>query len=236
MNIARKKMLQELFGRPDTLYPAYISVASLLISWALQGVGFLNLIGFCAAAIAAGTFFTRLAIDGKTLMEKQKSFEKDESLDALDEDLKEDRDARVRACLFEIREMCEGIDNIIKESNIVGGEAITQTVHELFDDCIIQLRESHRLAESAKSMMGDAKKRIKEKREKKVLECVETVNHLREVIEKVHMLRADSESRSEKLREKLDRQIEVAQEIGNESKLSALEEEYDEFMKHKETE
>jgi len=221
----RKKVLLDVFGHPLTLLPLVAGTACFILSWAFGWPAVLTLGGVFGWLIGGGSAVTRLATSGDKLLEKQRQYEHEAKLEeervtlgALDKRLVKDRDSRTQTCLREIRKLFDILRDDVREGKVSGsGYRLLETVEALFHACVELLEESADLYETYKAMEKGttARQRMKEQRGEKVQKCLDTTEHLREAIKQFHELKSKhSGTNIDKLREELDRQIEVARRVG----------------------
>lgn len=236
---ARKKVLLDLFGSPLTVIPIFLGACAFILSWAIGGVTALNVAGAIGFLIGAGSFASRVAIEGEKLVENQRQYEKEEALrkrettlDQLAEDLKKDRDPRNDECLVQIRALYQSVQEDVHNGLVgAGGYKLLETVERLFELCISQLEETYVLYCRARELEGQAKKLLLADREKKIQQCIETTQHLTNAVAQYRELQSQKETEEiSRLRKDLDRQIEVARRLNSKGSDAVRDAEFDKFM------
>ena len=215
MDDVKKKVLLDLFASPWTLIPMVGGMSAWLLSWGLDGSTTLNLIGLGGILVGAGIQASRLifGLEDLTrkahgyLTEKQKQ-ERDGRLDRLATELRQDDDPRSEECLLRLRKLYATLEEETPTGNAI---LLREKVDKLFHAAIRQLERSFQLWEKAKRLPGPTKRPLLEERKKAIDEVVLTVNHLTRTVEQYHAFQIkDSDDELAKLRDELDRTLEIA--------------------------
>ena len=215
MDDVKKKVLLDLFASPWTLIPMVGGLSSWLLSWGMNGDTTLNLIGLGGILVGLGIQASRLIFGIEDLTEKAHGYltekqkqERDEQLDQLAVQLRQDDDPRTEECLLRLRRLYATFGEEPPTGNSI---ILREKVDKLFHAAIRQLDRSFQLWEKAKRLPGTTKRPLLEERKKAVDEVVLTVNHLTRTVEQYHAFQIkDSDDELAKLREELDATIEIA--------------------------
>lgn len=231
----RRKVLLDLVAAPSTLIPAALGASSLLVSlaadgntalWAFAGIaGLLGSMGVLATRwIYGADAIMRRAHESLTRADQQA---KDRELDELDRRLRTDKDPRPEACLADLRALRDGFQNDATWSAGVGprsSQEIANKVEKLFQACIISLRRSHDLWETASRMRtADARQSALEQRERLVEEIRASVKQLAKTIDGVRAMSLQQKQDQDlsQVRQELDESLEVARRV--EERMQSLE-------------
>lgn len=240
---ARKKVLLDIFGHPATLLPIVAGSACFILSWAVGWNSLFSLGGIFGWLGGIGTAATRLILAGPDeLLAKQRQYEheskleeENRKLDKLDAKLRTDKDKRTHRCLREIRYLYDTLKEDVAEGKISSsGYKFLETVESLFEACVSLLEDSYDLYETYRDMKRNspARKSLREQRENKIKQCVETTEHLRQAIKQFHEVRGKRKIRNIKqLRSELDRQIEIARKVGSTVDSIDLNHEFEDFIR-----
>lgn len=219
MDDVRKKVLLDIFASPLTLFPVAGGMTSLLYSWAVGGSLPANLVGVAAILGGVGMLATRLIVGLESITERAYKYLQDkqrrlqeESLDALDERLTTDDDPRPEANLRQLRQLYTNFHDGLRQRKISSAnQVLVETVERLFGACVAQIERSHELWEQTKGLKGEARKRLRDEREKVVGDVAQTIEHLGLTVERYQALATErNHSELARLREELDESIRVA--------------------------
>lgn len=216
MDELKKKVLLDLFVSPWTIVPIVGGLSAWLISWGIDGNTTLNLLGLVGVLTGAGIQASRLIFGLEELTQKaygylteQQRRERDAKLDELSRNLEQDEDPRSEECLMKLRTLYASLES---ETNPRGTAfAFRQQVDALFHAAVRQLERSLELWQKANRLPHGAGRPLLIERQKAVDEVVETVEHLARTVEQYHSFRLkDDDHELSKLRQELDRTMEVA--------------------------
>jgi hypothetical protein len=231
----RRKVLMDLIAAPSTVIPAALGASSMLISLAADGNAavwaFAGLSGLLASA---GILATRWIYGADRIIQRayeslneQDRRAKDRELDELDRRLRTDKDPRPEKCLAELRAMYDGFQRDSAWSGGVGQRSaveIANKVEKLFQACIISLRRSQDLWETATRMRtNEARDAALAQRERLVEEIRQSVVQLAKTIDGVRSLAVQKEHDHDlsRIRQELDESLDVARRV--EERMQSLE-------------
>ncbi len=216
MDEVKKKVLLDLFVSPWTLVPLVGGVSAWLLSWGVDGNTALNIIGLAGVLTGVGIQASRLIFGIENLTEKahgylteKQKIEREQWLDQLTIELEQDDDPRSEECLRRLRILYDAL----KLEPPVGHTAIAfrEKVDKLFNAAVRQLERSLALWKKANRLPGRTGRPLLAERTKAIDEVVLTVNHLARTVEQYNAFQLEeSDDELAKLREELDRTIEVA--------------------------
>lgn len=196
------------FNKKDYVFNSVVDIASELPSFGL-GLGGIStfLLGFCfssgfvmgvgatLALVAAGFFSTKLVLTLDQIQKKAdkletefKEKEKNDELNKLYRQLKEDKDPRPEKCLEDLRSIRILLFEDIKDSII--GDEVVSNFEKIFDQCVSYIRETDEMWRTSKSLRGRLKEKTKEDREKLIEEIERTTNKL---LDYVHHIKEKKE-------------------------------------------
>ncbi|MCC9608868.1 hypothetical protein LOC68_08110 [Blastopirellula sp. JC732] len=216
MDELKKKVLLDLFVSPWTIVPIVGGLSAWLISWGVDGNTTLNLLGLVGVLTGVGIQASRLIFGLEELTQKaygylteQQRREREARLDELSRRLEQDEDPRSEECLMKLRTLYASLES---ETNPRGtAYAFREQVDALFYAAIRQLERSLELWEKANRLPHGAGRPLLTERQKAVDEVVETVEHLASTVQQYHSFRLkDDDHELSKLRQELDRTMEVA--------------------------
>lgn len=216
MDDVKKKVLLDLFVSPWTVVPIVGGLSAFLLSWGLDGNTALNLIGLGGVLAGMGIQASRLIFGIEELTEKahgyltaQERLERDQRLDQLAVRLGQDEDPRSEECLRRLRKLYASLEEFPPTGSTA--ELFREKVDKLFHAAVRQLEKSLELWEKARRLPGKTGRPLLAERTSAIDEVVLTVNHLARTVEQFHAFQLkDSDHELAKLREELDRTIEVA--------------------------
>lgn len=216
MDELKKKVLLDLFASPWTIVPLVGGLSAWMLSWAVDGNTALNLIGLGGIMTGLGIQASRLIFGIEQLTEKAYSYltekqkrERNERLDQLSVKLNKDGDPRSEECLKRLRRLYASLEEDAPRDQ--ASLVFREKVDKLFAAAVKQLERSWKLWEKAKRLPGRTGDPLLAERKKAVDEVVLTVNHLTKTVEQYQALQIeDSDDELSRLREELDRTIEVA--------------------------
>ncbi len=216
MDEVKKKVLLDLFVSPWTMLPLVGGLSAWLLSWGVDGNTVLNFIGLAGVLTGLGIQASRLIFGIEDLTEKahgylteKQKIERDRRLDQLALELQQDDDPRSEECLRRLRKLHAALEL----EPPVGHTAIAfrEKVDKLFFAAVRQLERSLELWNQANRLPGRTGRPLLAERTKAIDEVVLTVNHLARTVEQYHAFQLqDSDDELAKLRQELDRTIEVA--------------------------
>lgn len=222
MDEVKKKVYLDIFAAPGTLLPVAAGATALMGSWAVGGNPTATFAGIAAMLLGAGICATRLILGLESITERayEHSLEKkrkaqEAALEHLRQRLLTDNDPRTQNCLSELRLLYSRLRDRIDQGTVNSAAYdVIDGVDQLFRTCINQLEHSVDLWETANTMRGPARKNMLEQRNELVEEICDTVVHLGSTVEKFHAV-TTNKNRSElsRLRNELDRSIEVAKAV-----------------------
>ena len=216
-----KQLYLDLFVSRSVLIPVFFGLQASIFGW-LLGSMLTVAGGFLTALFGLGIFGTRLVfgLDKLAQEAQQKVLErqeqtKEQDLDNLIVKLKRDRDPRPERCLQELRSLRKLLKT--KVSGTFKTE-ILDNFDDLFKKCVKQITDTDELWSASLNLTGRTKKKIREEREKIVLDVEELTNRLVDYVHKAIENVDDSES-AQSLKE-LEQSIEIARKT--EQRLSGL--------------
>ncbi|MCO6046450.1 hypothetical protein NG895_21335 [Aeoliella sp. ICT_H6.2] len=216
MDDVKKKVLLDLFVSPWTVVPIVGGLSAFLLSWGMDGSTALNLVGLAGVLAGLGIQASRLIFGIEELTEKahgylteQERREQELRLDALAERLGQDDDPRSEECLRRLRKLYASLETLPPTGSTA--TLFREKVDKLFRAAVRQLEKSLELWEKANRLPGQTGRPLLAERKNAIDEVVLTVNHLARTVEQFHAFQLqDSDDELAKLREELDRTIEVA--------------------------
>ncbi|GAA4428411.1 hypothetical protein [Bremerella cremea] len=216
MDSVKKKVLLDLFVSPWTVIPIVGGLSAWLLSWGIDGNTTLNVIGLAGVLAGMGIQASRLIFGIEDLtarahnyVTEQERLERNQHLDQLARRLEQDQDPRSEQCLNRLRALYTSLELDAP----VGHAAISirEKVDKLFNAAVRQLERSLELWDKANRLPGKIGRPLLEERRKAVDEVVLTVEHLARTVQQYHSFQLrDSDDELAKLRQELDRTIEVA--------------------------
>ena len=215
----RKKVLLDLFASPSTLLPIAGGLSALILSWAMEGVAAMNVVGLVGILGGVGWFATRLIFKLEEItnnaykyLHRQEMKKQEEALDDLDKKLAKDRNPRTQECLRELRRLYGTFVQDDQSGKINRStHEILEIVEELFRASVAQLRVSYDLWERARNMTGDSKENTLQERDQVVREVVDTIQHLDRTIKQFASFSVkENQDKLSRLRGELDEAMRVA--------------------------
>lgn len=179
-------------------------------------------------------------IEGLTtgaLAEQQRDLRNAENqeLDKLARQLRTDRDYRTKDALNLLRSLREDFERrAAKTESKLLSARFAESIGQIFQSAVHQLRESYRLFERAESLVGEDREKVMAERDAIVTKIQETTNRLQSVVRQFEGLRPDSEeAKLNELQKELDANLEIARRV--EEQMRELEksptERYESFIK-----
>ncbi len=216
MDDVKKKVLLDLFVSPWVIVPLVGGFSAWMLSWGMDGNTTLNMVGLAGVLAGMGIQASRLIFGIEDLTKKahtyvteQEKREQEQKLDQLMVRLKQDEDPRSEECLKRLRTLYESL--AMEPPHGHTATMFREKVDKLFQAAVRQLERSLELWEKARRLPGNTSRLLLTERKKAIDEVVLTVNHLSRTVEQYHAFQLkDSDHELAKLREELDRTIEVA--------------------------
>lgn len=224
----KKRVLLKLVSSPWTLWPFLLGITVLLVVWAfslVSGVavfaGLLSLLG------SVGVFFTRYLLGNESLakrvveeIQKDAQEERIRALDDLDDRLSRARDGRPRTALRDLRALMKAFHEEGSWTSSVNASStfdILSKVEELCNQCVLSLEKTLDLSRIAQQMATpEAREPILEEREKIIQDVFESIRQLGKILAGIQGLgvgEGEEGSRLARVREDLDRSLEVARVV-----------------------
>jgi hypothetical protein len=223
----RKKLLLRLFSSPLTLLPVLAGVTDLLVLWTFglrSGMGIF--VGIAGILGGVGIFLTRLLLDGSVgketieAMAREMEEERERALDDMDRRLAADGDPRTKRSMRDLRELARVYRQGLPCSESLQSSAtfdILSGVEQLFNRCVLSLEKTLDLWYTARRMSTrEARKPILDQRERIIEEIGESVKQLGTILGGIQDLgtgEGTGESDLTRLREELNRNLEVARRV-----------------------
>ncbi|PQO41888.1 hypothetical protein [Blastopirellula marina] len=216
MDDVKKKVLLDLFASPWVIVPLVGGLSAWLLSWGMDGNTTLNMVGLAGVLAGMGIQASRLIFGIEDLTKKahsyvteQEKLAQEQKLDQLMARLKQDEDPRSEECLKRLRTLYTAL--ALEAPHGHTATMFREKVDQLFQAAVRQLERSLELWEKARRLPGNTSRLLLTERKKAIDEVVLTVNHLSRTVEQYHAFQLkDSDHELAKLREELDRTIEVA--------------------------
>lgn len=216
MDDVKKKVLLDLFVSPWVIVPMVGGLSAWMLSWGMDGSTTLNMIGLAGVLAGIGIQASRLIFGIEDLTKKahtyvteQEKLEQEQKLDQLMVRLKKDEDPRSEECLKRLRTLHASL--ALEPPQGHTATMFREKVDKLFLAAVRQLERSLELWEKSRRLPGNTSRLLLTERKKAIDEVVLTVNHLSRTVEQYHAFQLkDSDDELAKLREELDRTIEVA--------------------------
>ncbi len=229
----RRKMLMRLFASPWTLVPALAGITDLLALWTFDlNSGPAMFAGVAAILAAVGVTATRFFVSKEDLgkkvvheLEAEAQAERERALDDLDRRLAADGDPRTEWSLRDLRALTKAFDSSRDWSAGVDSftaMGINSRVEELFGSCVKSLEKTLQLWNTARTMATrDAQQPILQQRERIIADVGESIKQLGKILAGIQSVTAGSDSQASELarvREELDRGLEVARSVAERMK------------------
>ena len=213
----KKRVLWDLLTSPISLIPVASGLTGIILSWPLSSPLLLGL-GIITSAVGVGILITRLLtslpkIADKALAKELASIERENeiALNNLEKQLRQDKDPRPEQCLQQLRLLQKIVKN---EGGGFLSDQIAIQFNKLFDVCIKKIEETDTLWRQGRELTGKAKKQIKERREKIVVEIETTTNQLMTSIEQFKTAKShESDAEFIEARDELNRTMEIARKV-----------------------
>lgn len=224
----RRKTIQGLLASPWTLWPILGGITLLLGLWALSiRSGLAIFAGLAAILGGVGIFFSRLLLGSDKLakkaiaeMQEEAQQKRERSLDDLERRLVADGDPRTEACLRDLRALAKAFESGRAWSDSMTARSVFDIlagVEQLFKRCVLSLKKTLDLWHTARQMATEeASRPILEQRERMIDDVGQSIKQLGRILAGIQGLGAsEGEETSElaRIREELDRSLEVAKMV-----------------------
>ena len=225
VNVWRKLLLWPpavaLLGMGSLIGAASVATAFImpLSLWPLGAF-----VGLCAAGVAVGAAATRMILGTERItkatvaqMQAKAVAKRERALDALDQALRGDGDARTEGCLRALRTLYgQFLAELGNEQPSARVLEIASQCERLFRGCVLTLRRTLELYEAAGRMnTRGMQQRMLESRERMIVEVELSIEHLSRIIDGVHAMNVagNDESQLQRIRGELDASLEVATNV-----------------------
>lgn len=216
MDEIKKKAIIDLLAAPITIIPLVGGISSLILSW-VAGSSLLALGGIVGIVVGGAIFSSRLIFGLEEItknayerLQEQRKKETEESLDQLDQLLRQDKDARPEQCLRELRLLYDLLKDESK-NNIACGDDILKNFEQMFEACVQRIKKSDDLWRASRNIHNSAKKKLLEERENIVDEVVQVTEHLSSVVRQTKEIKQTKEkSELSELQKELEKTLTVA--------------------------
>lgn len=224
----KRKVLLRLLGSPGTVFPFMLGMTAMAATWALNwqpGIGLFA--GLSGMLVAAGTFVTRLLVNGdkvaqRVLTEAEQAKQKDRqrALDQLDRHLSvADQDPRPEAALRDLRALVKAFDDAaVRDLSHPAGNIIElqSRIGLLFDQCVDSLRQTDQLWQVAQRLHTPAARQpILAQREQLIADVQASIKQVSDALVALQRLGAGAGAGAQltRLRDELDQSLAVAKAV-----------------------
>ncbi len=226
----RRAVRLKLLASPWTLLPILAGITDLLALWTFSiesGAGIFA--GIAGILGGFGIFMTRLLLGSDEInretfeeMEAQQRQKRERKLDDLDKKLVEDTDPRTESALRDLRAMAELFHSDTSWKKALDPRSVFDIltgVERLFNQCVQLLEKSLELWYTARRMRTvEAREPILAERERIIREIGVSIRQLGKVFAGIGKMSAGQDvsmQEMKRLREELDRNLEVAEKVRN---------------------
>ncbi|MFH2002699.1 MAG: hypothetical protein ABIK28_23715 [Planctomycetota bacterium] len=236
----RSRFLLKLLSSPWTLGPLLAGITTLMVVWTFNiRSGLAIFAGLLGVLGAIGVFFTRLFLGSATLgketletMKQEAQAQREEKLDALDEQLSADGDVRTEKCLRDLRALARAFHQEEVWPERMNARSIfdvLQGVEQLFNRSVQLFEKTLVLWRIASNMTTEeARRPILEQRERIIEDIRESIKELGRILAEIQTLGTGGGSEDTLLshiRVELDQSLEVAKRV--ETRMNSLDREMD---------
>ena len=192
MDDVNKKVLLDLSSAPVSLLPFAAGLCLMLTGWAFSS-SFFGFLGVCGMLAGIATFIVRMIFQMDKLKAQARKWrlssdskKREIKLDELDNRLCYDLDPRTETALRRLRELQIDFKKQIRTGVIRGqvGSFISEKVDDLFDGCILQLRQSFEMFKAARKLSGKERSELQKQRKAIVDDVVKSISELGKTITK----------------------------------------------------
>lgn len=219
MESVRNKVFNELFLAPSVVLPIVAGASAWLISWAVGGVGTLNLAGLVGVLGGLGWMATRVIFQVDTITERtlkklaeKEAKEEELRLDQLAAKLRSDRDPRAADSLTLLREHRRQFEEIAKTPELQSQSLhVVSQFQQLFKAALEQLDESYKLSQLAEKLQSSKRAETMRQRSQLLDEVDETIRHMADAVDHFRQLEFREQNRDlNSLREELELSLQSA--------------------------
>lgn len=192
MDDVKKKILLDLSSSPVSLMPFATGICLLLAAWAF-GSSFFGFLGICGVLSGVAMFIVRLIFKMDKLKEKAQQWRQNSvlrnrqiKLDELDNKLCHDLDPRTETALRDLRSLHSDFKKHLRDGLIKGqiGSIISDKVDDLFNGCVVQLRQSFEMFKAGRKLHGKQRIELQRQRKEIVNDVIESIVELGKTITK----------------------------------------------------
>jgi hypothetical protein len=215
----KRKVISELFFAPSVVLPIVGGISAGLLAWASGGSSYLTGAAIAGILGGVGWMFTRMIFKVEDITDKamqaelaKKLQQENRELDELARKLRTDRDHRTQDYLTLLRSLRSEFDTAANQpGNRFRSAKIREQVSLVFTAAVDQLRQSYRLWELSENLVGSARDKVLENREKVLGEIDQTVDRLQATVHQFHdLIKADQKVDLNAMREELDATMRIA--------------------------
>lgn len=219
MEDLRKRLLNELFLAPSVVLPMVAGASAWLLSWGLNGVSTLNLIGLVGVLGSIGWFSTRTLFQLDSIKQKilqdeidKKKRADEDKLDSLLQRLRIDKDYRTKDYLTLLRTCKADFEAIAAQPGIaIRSMEIAKQVRQLFWSAVDQLENSLKLFSLADRLAGQERNKVLAEREQVLAEIKDAVDHLQSAVKHYRdLMEQEQHTDLSALRDELDMSLKIA--------------------------
>lgn len=212
-----KRIYLDLFASWPVIGPVVVGLTGLIGSWFTLS-GTLAVASFAVVLVGLGVFTTKWIWGLDDIVKKAQEAEltKRETnynsfLDELDQGLTKDKDARPETCLRELRRLRASLK--ANQSSVMTSQ-VTETFDKLFDETVKKIAQTYVLWSDSLKLSGAARTRLREDREKLVIEIEETTKYILTTIEPFQKKKETAKTDATvDLRQELAKTIEIAKRV-----------------------
>jgi len=224
----RKKVLLRLVGHPVVLGPMLLGASASTALWTLNGSANLGWFTLIAGLITSlGAYLTRVILDnGRTArvvlaeVERSEKAARESALDDLDKRMvKGDKDPRPETALRDLRALLRAFEETASrnpDEEAAGAVEVHAQVRELFDRSVRALEQTQKLHDTARQLrLPEARQPLLDQREQILRDVHAGIQQLGNTLVALQQLgsNADGHTQLARLREELDRSLEVAHRV-----------------------